>query len=158
MAYATAQDLVDRFGGEEMGALAPGEIEGDGSEDSPYMAKASTPTLTAALEDVSAEVDAKLARAYALPLSGGPYRLLVKAAADLARARLYQEQIPDRVASRAKTIMEVLGTLASGQVELVAADGSVVARRPTARFVGREREFTVGSRVTGGELKGLDLY
>ena len=143
-AYATRTDLETRFGEGELNDLDP---------------RGSPNSVREACQDASARIDALLAKAYVLPLPGvdepGKYPLLVAIAADLTRALLYDEVIPDRVAERAKQAMERVQAIVGGEYELVADDGAVVARRASAQVVGREREFTVGR---ADRLQGLDGF
>ena len=171
MSYATRRDFVARFGVDEFVALGLQALDEDGDPISLNHAgdyigddgtaldpqPADVPRMSSAIADAAAQIDGRLALAYALPLPDGTYPLLVAIAADLARLRLYDESAPEHVTDRARRARRLLEDVVEGKSEVVAAGGAPVERRASARFVGRDREFTVGSR-TGGELQGLDNF
>ena len=114
MTYATRDDLVDRFGTDEIDDLAPS----DGSR------------ATVALDDAGGEIDAVLAAAYDLPLAAGTYPALRAIAADLARLRLYDDAVPaEAVLGRANRARGRLREIRDGKAALVGSDGSLVKRR-----------------------------
>ncbi len=118
--YATRADLVARFGSCEIGDLADEDMDG---RDDPGR-------IDAVLADVSAEIDAALARAWDLPLEGpGPWPALTAAACDLARLRLYDEAPPEGVIARARAARSALRGLVDGKSALLDAASSIVARR-----------------------------
>lgn len=73
--------------------------------------------LDRALSDADAEIDARLAPRYALPLQTIP-RLLVNIACDIARYRLYDDRATDQVTRRYEDGLKVLSSLASGKLSL----------------------------------------
>ena len=75
--YATVQDVIDRYGNEQLLLLA--DRANDGVVDSA--------AVDTALSDASAEMDAYLAVRYSLPLSSPP-ALLVRLCVDIAMYRL----------------------------------------------------------------------
>lgn len=102
MAYATREDMVKRFGA--------GEIEDlETATDDPQPAT----RIDAALADASAEIDAQLAARFALPLPAGPWPRLAPIACDIARARLYDDKVPEAVANRARSARKALGEIAA---------------------------------------------
>ncbi len=111
MAYATVQDMIDRFTEAEVRALAPAAAGLTPS----YVAT----TVERALTDASAELDSYLAVKFPVPLAGG-LPLLVKAACDLAREALdRQGREPVREAGKrarqwAKDVAAGRATLGSG--------------------------------------------
>lgn len=107
MTYATSQDLIDRYGVDELNQLA--DRDGDGAWDADV--------VTRALTDTDAEIDAALASRYPLPLATVP-ALLVGVASDLARYRLYVDAVPDRVRDAASNARKILAALASGAMSL----------------------------------------
>lgn len=115
MAYASRQDLVDRFGSDEIDDLAPAGGERD---------------IAAVLADADAEINAALAVAYDLPLASGTYPALRAIACDLARLRLYDDAVPaEAVLGRANRSRMRLQNIADGKAALVDSDGAVVSRR-----------------------------
>lgn len=146
MAYATRADLVARFGAGEMDLLAPLD-EADASA-----------RADAALADACAEFDAVLAEGYDLPLpSGTSYPLLLAAACDVARLRLYDDTAPDRVLGRAASARKRIRQLAAGELHLLAATGVRVERRPSILIDAGEPVAT-RDQLTGYLLAERDPY
>ena len=123
MTYATREDLVDRFGAEEIAKL------GDEAR------------VAAALADAAAEIDAVLAAAYRLPPGDGPWPLLLRIQCDLARGRLYDEAPPERVTGNAEAARERLGGIAEGTVRLVDAQGNAAERSAAGAVIAGDRAF-----------------
>ena len=116
--YATRDDLVARYGAEEMDALAPAD-PGTGA----------SPRADAALADAAADIEAHLAEGYDLPLPSGTWPLLTAVCCDLARLRLYDDAAPEHVLGRGSTARRRVRDLASGALVLLDAGGARVARR-----------------------------
>ena len=136
MSYATRQDLIDRFGADEVAVLDPGTDAGtnDGTE---------YPRIAAALADAAAEIDAVLAPVYSLPLPAGRYPLLVGIACDIARSRLYDDAPTDAVRERAQRSRSKLKPLATGRTRLLDDAGTEIARRAgTVAVTAGRRVFT----------------
>ena len=133
MTYATPQDMVARFGAEELEKLDRGYDAADPD---------SSPRLLTALEDASAEIDASLAPLYALPLPSGRYPLLRAVACEIARFALYDQSVPEAVTERAKEAREKLARVRSGKLLVVDSDGHTVARTSAAAWKGPERVMT----------------
>ena len=128
MSYADRADLVDRFGADEIAQLAP---EADGA----------SPRADAALADAGAEIDAALAPAFALPLTGD-WPALVSIQADMARARLYDESAPKSVRQRADRARRTLAGIVSGERWLLDGSGAPAPRRSAASFEGEAPTMT----------------
>ena len=126
MTYATRPDMDARYGAEEMGELLAG----------------ASISITAVLADADAEIDAALAERYALPLPGAAYPALTDIACDIARARLYDDEAPDRVLGRLSSARKRLRELGSGSRRLVDAAGALAAARSHARVSGAEPLMT----------------
>lgn len=122
MAYATPADMDARFGVDAVADLG-GLLE-----------------IASALDDVSADIDARLAMAYDLPLPAPPtqYAFLVAIATDLARRRLYEIDPTEAVLKRAEDAERRLDQLIEGKRELVGSMAGRVARRQTASERGPE--------------------
>lgn len=110
MAYATQNDLEDRFGVPELAQLT----------DPVAGTTINATTVARALADADAEIDARLAVRYALPLASVP-AVLVRLAADLARYFLWDARASEQVRHRYKDAVALLDKIASGAVELPAA-------------------------------------
>jgi len=103
LAYASAQDLTDRFGAAELA-----DLTGD-------------PAMVAArLADASALVDGYANSRYQLPLNPVPPSI-VGLVCDIARFMLYKDEAPPTVAAAYSNAMRTLRDVASGAFRLEAA-------------------------------------
>lgn len=107
MTYATQQDMIDRFGEQELIELT--DHAAAGVIDATVMA--------GALGDADAEIDAYLAGRYTLPLASVP-RVLTRFAVDLARYGLYDTRATEQVKARYDDAIKFLKALANGTVSL----------------------------------------
>lgn len=107
MPYATQQDLIDRFGEDELIQLT--DRDGDGAIDADVM--------DTALTDADAEIDGYLATKYQLPLATVP-GVITQLACDVARYRLYDEHATEQVRNRYKDAVAFLTRLSRGEVSL----------------------------------------
>ena len=108
--YATAQDLVDRFGEAEMIALT----------DPAYNARLDEAALMRAIEDAQGLVNAAIANH--LPLSEVP-SLITRLTADIARYLLHDDRAPSAVSRRYEEAMALLTRIGKGELSLV-GDGA----------------------------------
>lgn len=119
MAYASHQDMIDRFGEQELIQLT--DREGDAEA-------IVTSVLDRALTDADSIIDAHLQSAgYPLPMSN-QIALLTSIAVDLARPRLYDENPTEAVLMREKSAMALLARIADGKLKL----GLPPAETPTS--------------------------
>ena len=107
MTYATQQDLIERFGEQELAQLS------DRANGSVIDAA----VLGRALADADAEINSYLGRRYVLPLAPVP-AVVPRLAADMARYYLYDERVTEAVAQRYKDAVRLLRDMASGAVRL----------------------------------------
>jgi len=144
MSYATRADLVARFAATELDDLDPG-VEVGGATTYPRSA--------AALADAAAEIDTRLATAYALPLSTDTtYPVLTAIAADLARLRLFDEKPTEHAVARAKSAQALLDAIVSGERALLDARGKIVARLVAARTDARSQVFRLTDRSSESDV------
>lgn len=108
MAYCTQDDLVTRFGEEELAQLTDHNWE-DGRLDEAVIARA--------IDDATGEIDARLVKRYPLPLETIP-RLLTRVACDIARFYLYQDRVTETVEKRYSAAIKLLDGIARGDVSL----------------------------------------
>jgi len=108
MAYCTQDDLVTRFGEEELAQLTDHNWE-DGRLDETVIARA--------IDDATGEIDARLVKRYPLPLETTP-RLLTRVACDIARFYLYQDRVTETVEKRYAAAIKLLDGIARGDVSL----------------------------------------
>jgi len=129
-AYATVQDIIDRYGERTLWDLLNGE--GETLDHTP---------VEQALADASEEVDASLRGRYALPLANVP-AVVRRLAIDLALAMLPTEAAGDNdlVQERAKAARKMLDAVRKGDVDLgLAAPTTSVG---SVTFVGPGMVFT----------------
>lgn len=137
MAYATAQELIDRVGEDALYGVA--DRDADGLID--------TPTVERALDDASAEIDSYLAVRYPLPLATVPAALM-RTCCDLALYHLSGNRTTEEVEKRYRNAIAWLRDLSAGRASLGAAPAE------TARIEGAA-SFDASPRVTGRErMKG----
>ena len=115
MRYVSIDELRARFGADELEELVGGDD-----------ARALT-----AIDDAQAEIDAALAETYTLPLRAGTWPSLTSIAADIARAKLYDDEAPERVLGRLSSARKRLRKLAMGEVRLVDSAGVEAERHAT---------------------------
>lgn len=107
MAYCTAQDMIDRFGEDEVIQLTDRARQGiidDG-------------VLDRALSDARAEIDGYLAVRYPVPLAAVP-PVLVRVSADITRYYLFDKAATDQVEARYKAAVGLLRDISAGRVTL----------------------------------------
>lgn len=135
MTYATAQDMIDRFGERQMRQLT------DVRE--PRLDAVNMAVLGTALDDASAEIDGYLAGVVALPLASTPEMLRV-ICVDLARYRLQHTTADEQVVQRVEAAREYLMAVAAGKVKLTLPGGADVPAPGAGTVV-----FDTGSKVMG---------
>ena len=132
MPYIDAQDLITRFGEDELLQLAP-NAAGDGYE---------AVTVAQACEDASGEIDGYVAAAgYPVPLVPVP-RIVLAYAADIARYRLYDEHAPEQIRKRYEDAVKFLRAVSDGHVMLGAKEPAATAG--SAMFEPGRRAFNGG--------------
>lgn len=109
MTYATLDDLVDRFGAEELIQLTDRTNMPPSTIDADAVAKA--------LADAGAEIDSYLAARHELPLASVPQRL-VKVASDMARFYLHGKAGDESVRAAYEDAVRWLANVAKGIVQL----------------------------------------
>lgn len=116
MAYCALQDLVDRFGVDEI--LDVADRDKDGAPDAAV--------ISAACEDAAAEIDARLAKRYRVPFTAST-RLLRALSCDIARYRLLDDRPHDQASARYEAAITLLDSIADGDVMLGAEEQAVQA-------------------------------
>lgn len=102
MPYATAQDLIDRFGQDEANDLAGAFGAG---------------VIDRALADAHALVDGYVGRRHALPLASAP-AVLVRITCDVARYNAWAGRVNDQVAAGYRLAIAQLQAIARGELVL----------------------------------------
>ena len=139
--YASQQDLVDRFGQDELIRLTnPDDLQATTID---------TARLDRAIADAEASVDGYLAGPYDTPLDPVP-RVVTKITCDLARFELYDEHAPEQITARKEDALKFLRSVARGDVTLgSSASGEQVERDDQANIESGGRVF---GRDGGGFL------
>ncbi len=106
-AYASTQDMIDRFGQTELLELTDRERSG----------LIDQTVLQRALDDAGDELDTYVGNRYTLPLAQVP-PVLVRLACDVARYRLYDDQAPPEIRTRYQDVVALMGKVASGAISL----------------------------------------
>ena len=134
MSYATQQNLVDRFGEQELIELTDRADPPAGAIDATVVAKA--------LEDADGEINGYLAAKYTLPLDPVPL-VLQRLASDIARYFLYQDRVTDIVEKRYQDAIRFLKGVAAGSVSLgVDASNEQPAAGGGPAYSAPDRAFT----------------
>lgn len=133
MAYVDQVALVTRFGEDELRALAP---DGNGGID--------TSTVQRACDDAAGEIDGRLAAAGIetpmMPVPGA----VAAIAADIARYRLYDDQVSDSVKGRYDDAMRFLLGVSRGDIKLGRAASEAPSSAGDAQFNDSRRVFRGG--------------
>lgn len=140
--YATQQDLVHRFGMDELVELT--NRSGGGTLDEVVVDKA--------LSDADDAMNAYLASRYSLPLAVVP-GILKRFACDIARYFLYEDKPTEQVQKRYDDALAWLKDVAAGKAS-IGVDGSGAAPESAggAEVDAGERVFTRGSGSQDGTL------
>lgn len=132
MAYATAQNLLDDYGAEELAQIADesGDVDGallqltiSAGDRSAYTAgqRAAADTaaarLASALEGATGEIDGYISVVYSLPITPVP-GVLVGLNGTMARFRLYDDKAPAEVRARYDDAIRFLRDVATGRATL----------------------------------------
>ncbi len=128
MTYATRQDLIDRFGEEELAYQT--DADGSGSLDAA--------AIDRALADADTLINGYLARLYALPLASTP-DLIKSIACDIARYRLYKKEAPQLVRDNYQDALKRLEAIQRGAVALDLAGTVAPTRGDTVQLDGSDR-------------------
>ncbi len=112
--YATRQDMISRFGEEEIRLLT----DRDGSTGAIVDA-----VLDQVLADASAEIDGYIGGRYRLPLVTVP-DVLVRLCCDMARYLLNDERAPEQLQKRYEAATRFLTKLGTGELSLGVLDAS----------------------------------
>ena len=136
MPYATLQDLLDRFGEDEL--LQVADRDDDGVID--------TAVADSALKDAEELIDSYIARRYRLPLASVPASL-VRATANIARYFLYKDEPTEAAQKGYDQAITWLKDIAAGRA-LLDAEGS----EPASSSAGEPRVIAPGRTFTDDTL------
>lgn len=114
MAYATQQNLIDRFGEAELIQLTDREGLGEINAD----------VVDRALGDADAVINGYLAARYTLPLADPIPTVLERLACDVARYFLHDDRMTEQVETRYKDVIGLLRDVSKGAAMLGIDDSS----------------------------------
>ena len=106
--YATRYDMEDAFGTDEIRQLS----------DRAHTGETDDAVVTAAIAAACSYMDGYLAGRYALPLTEPYPPVIVATACDLARCRLYDDDLPDTVAKNGDAAKAWLRDVSAGKTQL----------------------------------------
>lgn len=110
MAYATQQDMIDRFGESELIEVT--------DDENPQFGTVNSVVITKALNDASSTIDGYLAAAlYKVPAVPAPDRLTLLAC-DIARYLLHTKEKPDAVQKGYDDAIKQLRDIAASKMKL----------------------------------------
>tara|TARA_R110001592_G_scaffold345143_1_gene636849 strand:+ start:1214 stop:1624 length:411 start_codon:yes stop_codon:yes gene_type:complete len=134
MPYCTQADLVDRFGEAEIFALARDE-SGTAID---------TAVVERACDDASGEIDGYVSAAgYNVPLSPVP-KIVIANACDIARYRLYDEQVNPVAEKRYDDAVKFLRSVSRGDVKLGISTGPASSSAGSVQMNSGRQVFTGG--------------
>lgn len=114
MTYATQQNMIDRFGEDEL--IQRTDRAGLGVIDATV--------INRALGDADATINGYLAARYTLPLANPVPEILERLACDIARYALFDDQVIETVEKRYKDAIAYLRDVSTGKAELGLSDTS----------------------------------
>ncbi|UEQ03230.1 DUF1320 domain-containing protein [Halomonas profundus] len=134
MPYCTQADLIERFGENELLALARDETG----------TAIDTAVVERACDDASGEIDGYVSAAgYTVPLATVT-RIITAYACDIARYRLYDEQASEQVQKRYDDAVKFLVRVANGTVKLGISTGSAASSVGNVQMNSGRQVFTGG--------------
>jgi len=132
MAYATQQNLVDRFGEGELLDLTDRDNQGEVDVDA----------VATALTDATDTIDSYLSSRYTLPLDPTP-GIVARVCSDIARYYLYEDRVTEQVAERYKAAIAWLRDIQAGKANLDADPAGLTPSTSSAPVVDApDRVFT----------------
>src|SRR5687767_12733695 len=109
MAYATQQNMIDRFGEKELVELTDRAV--------PPAGVINSAVLTKALNDADAAINGYLTVKYALPITPVP-AMFERFGCDIARYYLYEDRVTEQVRRRYEDAIKYLEGVSSGKVNI----------------------------------------
>ncbi len=131
MTYATRQDLVERFGQQELLELTDKTNQGSIDDTA----------VTRALTDADAQINGAIAGRYDLPLPSTPV-VLKRIACDIARYYLYDDKATEQVTKRYNDAVTQVNAIGAGTLSM-GLDASGVEDQPagSAAVTANDRVF-----------------
>ena len=105
--YATKQDMIDRYGEDEVIQLT----------DRSMLGVIDDTVLNHALKDADGEINGYLASRYDAPINPVP-TTIIRVTCDMARYYLYDDSATDQVTKRYNDAVKFLKSIASGEVSI----------------------------------------
>ncbi|WP_438454699.1 gp436 family protein [Vreelandella venusta] len=134
MPYCTQADLIERFGEDELLAIARDETG----------TAIDAAVVERACDDASGEIDGYVSAAgYPVPLSPVP-RIVTAYACDIARYRLYDEHATDQVQKRYDDAVKFLKSVSRGEVRLGISSGAASSSAGSVQMNSGRQVFNGG--------------
>ncbi|NKB37860.1 MAG: DUF1320 domain-containing protein [Gammaproteobacteria bacterium] len=131
MPYCIEQDLIDRFGEDEIITLTDKENIGE----------IVTTTLNRAIQDAEGIIDGHVGARYSLPISPVS-KNLVRIACQLARYSLYDKHRPENIRQEYDDAIRDLKLIAQGKIDIgIDTSGDKAASKDTVEFEGGSNVF-----------------
>ena len=124
MPYATQNDLIARYGAQEVAGISDYDATGEGDD----------AAVSTALADASVEMDAYIANSHALPLLKPYPSLLVRLCCELARYALYKDKASESVRTGREDAIALLRRIASGEAKLQLSPDTPIAETQGGSF------------------------
>jgi phage gp36-like protein len=138
MTYCTQQDLITRYGQDELIQLT----------DKQNLGQLDTDVINSAIADADSIINGYLGSRFSLPITPIP-RSLVRIGCELSRYYLYENLAPDEVNDRYKQAIQMLKDIAAGKMSIgISAEGTKPTSENTA-------QFETGGHVFGRNNGGL---
>lgn len=131
MGYCKIQDLIERFGNEELVEISDHENTGERND----------VAVQQAIDDANAEIDGYLAGRYQLPMENPP-QILAKVACDISRYNLYDEGATEAIEKRYNDAIRYLRSAAKGEVSLGVVQGAEVQGASHSLIVSDRKIFS----------------
>lgn len=142
MAYCTEQDLIDRFGADEILQLS--DRDRDGTND--------VEVIAGVIADATAEMDAWFAGRWTMPATTP--QDVVRRACDIARYLLYNDRATEIVRKRYDDALTWLRDVAAGRVSITGATQVVVSGAQGTGAVAIYGSATTFSDTTLAKMPG----
>ncbi|MXS82270.1 gp436 family protein [Nitrosomonas oligotropha] len=114
MTYASQQNMIDRFGEDELIQLT----------DRDSLGAIDATVINRALGDADATINGYLAARYTLPLANPVPEMLERFACDIARYALYDDGVKEAIETRYKDAIAYLRDVSTGKADLGVSDTS----------------------------------
>lgn len=143
MAYAALDDLLTRFGEDEVRELS--------DRCRPPLGQVDAQVCQRALDDADGVINRYLGARYAVPLTSPWPADIVRIACDIARYVLHDLAAPDNVRRHYDDAIAWLKMVGEGKLPLVGADGALIAQKDAQSSLGMPTVLPYASGAVFGD-------